>query len=150
MNIYRIAGFICLYLIIFTISCKTARYVIRVTGGDTSTQKLTLVRKDGSSADTIKVHEDDKVLWRIKTGTVHTITNIDDKISIAQPAFITERKPHKKFLSKTWVVKVNRVVKDQFKGTGYVEEFYFIQWKPNGPDSAKTYDPLMQIYPKRL
>jgi hypothetical protein len=149
MNIYRIAGFLSLSLMCFTISCKTSRYVITITDGDTTTQKLHLQRKDGSSADTIKVHEDDKVLWRIKTKTVHAITEIADKISIAQPVFTTERKPHKKFLSKTWVVKVNRVVKDQFKDTGYVKEFYFIRWKANGTDSTKTYDPLMQIYPKK-
>lgn len=149
MNIYRIAGFICLYLISFTISCKTARYVIWVTGSDTTTQNLVLQLKDGPPADSINVHEDDKVLWKIKTNTVHAITKIDDKISTAQPTFITERKPHKKLLSKTWVEKVNRVVKDEFKNTGYVKEFYFIQWKPNGPDSPKIYDPLMQIYPRR-
>jgi hypothetical protein len=148
MNFYHLAFFLGLSLICVTISCKTSRYVINITDGDTSTQKLFLQRKDGSSADTIKVHEDDKVLWRIKTKTVQAITNIADKISIAQPSFITERKPHKKFLSKTWVEKVNRVYKGEFKNTGYVNELYFIKWKPNGPDSAKTYDPLMQIYPR--
>ena len=148
MNSYRIAGLLSLYLLNSIISCKTTTYVINITAGDTTTQKLTLQRTDGSSADTIKVHEDDKVLWRIKTETVHKITDIDDKISMAQPTFITERKPHKRFFSRTWVEKVNRVVKAQFKDSGYVKEFYFIKWKPNGPDSAKTYDPLIQIYPR--
>jgi hypothetical protein len=148
MNSYTIACFLSLSLICFTISCKTSRYVIIITDGDTTTHHLVLQKKDGSSADTIKVHEDDKVLWRIKTTTVHTITKIADKISITQPTFLTDRKPHKKFLSRSWVDKVNRVSMAEFDSTGYVNEFYFIQWKPKGSDSTKTFDPLIRIYPR--
>jgi len=137
------------FLILFTISCKTSRYVITVTDGDTTTQKLVLKRKDGSTADTIKVHEGDKVLWRIKTKAVHAITEIADKISITQPAFLTNHEPHKKFLSRTWVTKVNSVSTAEFDSVGYVKEYYFIKWKPKGADSTKTFDPLMKIYPKK-
>lgn len=146
MNFYRIAGLL-LFLLCSTISCKTSRYVIRVTGGDTTTQKLFLQNKDGSPADTISVYEADKVLWRIKTKTVHAITGIADKISIAQPTFLTDHKPHKKFLSKTWVTKINRFYRSELNDTNCVREYYFIKWKPKGSDSTKTFDPLIKIYP---
>ena len=148
MNFYRVACFLSLCLICFTISCKTSRYVIRITDSDTTTQQLVLLRKDGSSADPIKVREGDRVLWRIKTKTVHRITEIADK-DTTQPKFLTDRKPHKKFLSRTWATKVNKVFEDELKGKDYVNEYYFITWKPRGLDSTRTHDPLMQIYPKR-
>ena len=145
MNFYRVAGFLSLCLICFTISCRT---IIRITDSNSTSQKLVLQKKDGSSADTIKVREGDRVLWRIKTKTVHAITLIDDKPDRTQPKFLTERKPHKKFLSRTWATKVNSVFKEEFKSKGYVEESYFITWKPGGSESPKTYDPLIMIYPR--
>ncbi len=149
MNFYRIAVVLSLPLLCFTISCKTSRHIITITDSDTTTQKLVLQKKDGGSADTIEVRENDRVLWRIKTKTVHAITAIADKISIAQPTFLTDRKPHKKFLSSTWVTKINRVYKSEFKDTNCVREYYFIKWKPKGlnTDSIKTFDPLIKIYP---
>ena len=149
MNFYHVAAFVGLSLIFFTVSCKTSRYVITVTNGDTTTQRLVLKRKDGSAADTINVREGDKVLWRIKTKSVLAITEIADKNSITQPAFLTNHEPHKKSLSRTWVTKVNSVSKAEFDSVGYVKEYYFIKWKPKGPDSTKTFDPLMKIYPKK-
>lgn len=143
MNFYHVAGFLSLSFMYSAISCT--RHVIRITGGDTTSQKLVLQNKDGSSADTIKVHEDDKVLWRIKTDTVHAIVAIDYE---NKSAFLTDRKPHKKFLSRTWVEKVNRVSKDSLKGNGYVDASYLIKWKPKKQPDTLTYDPLMQIYPK--
>jgi hypothetical protein len=148
MNLYRIAGFLSLGLICFTFSCKTSRHIIRITESDATSQKLLLKNKDGSPADTIKVRELDKVLWRIKTKTVRAIAKIDDKSDIIQPKFLTDRKPHKKFLSRAWVTKINSVSKEEFKGKDYVEENYFITWKPRGSESTKTYDPLIMIYPR--
>lgn len=145
MNFCRTIGSLSLSLICLTISCKT---VVSITGVDLASQKLTLQKKDGSPADTIKVKENDKVLWRIKTNKVHSITRIADEVSEAKPVFLTDRTPHKKFLSRSWVFKVNRISKDEFKNTGYVNEFYFISWKPKAADSTITYDPLMQIYPR--
>ena len=89
------------------------------------------------------------MLWRIKTKAVHAITEIADKISITQPAFLTNHEPHKKFLSRTWVTKVNSVSTAEFDIVGYVKEYYFMKWKPKGLDSTKTFDPLIQIYPKK-
>lgn len=146
MNFYNVAGFLSLSFICFTISCT--RHVIRITGGDTASQKLVLQNKDGSPADTIKVHEDDKVLWKIKTKAAQAITAVADKGNEKKPSFLTMRTPHKKFLSRTWVEKVNRVSKDSLKGEGYVDEPYFIKWKPKEQADTLTYDPLMQIYPK--
>jgi len=147
MNLYRLAGFLSLCLIYFTISCT--RHILLIKEGDTATQNLKLLqKKDGTSGDVIKAREGDRVLWRIKTKTVRAIAKIDDKPDKEQPKFLSEHKPRKKFLSKTWATTVNRVVKDEFKGKDHVDEYYFIKWKPRGSDSTKTYDPLIQIYPK--
>ncbi len=145
MKSLRIAGSLSLALISFAISCRT---LVRITDADKSIQKLYLQKKDGSPADSIEVKEGDRVVWKIKTEKVHAITGIGDKIAFTQPNFITHHTPHKKFLSKSWVLKVNRVAEDDFKDTGYVKEYYFISWKTNSLDSTNTYDPLIQIYPR--
>lgn len=147
MNFHRVIGIISFFLLCLIISC-TSRHVIRITDSNTTLQMLTLQLKDGSPADTINVKEGDKVLWRIKTNKVKAINLIGDKPDTILHAFVTDHKPHKKFLCKTWVLKVNQVTHMEFKSKGYFDEYYFIIWKPKGADSSKKYDPLIKIYPQ--
>jgi hypothetical protein len=145
MNVHLLTTILGGSLLCILIACNNSRHIIRVTGVDK--QNLYLKNKNGSPADTIEVREGDKVLWRIKTKEVQSITEISEKPDKPQPQFITGNHAHKKRFSKTWVEKVNLVAQSEFHSKEYVEQFYFIEWLPKGSKDTLKYDPLMRIYP---
>ncbi len=114
--------------------------VINITGSDTTTGNLVLVDRNGNPADTFQVESGQKIKWKIKTTTVKSIESIPPKKAAAHGVF--RKDPRKKFLSRSWKGKT-------IKTEATVSEEYNIIWTDSSGE-RRTYDPLIQVNPRRV
>lgn len=126
---------LCIILFTQLTSCE----VIRVTGANTNSGKLTLKNKKGNSADTFVTTSGKIVKWKIETHTLKSFQKIPPKSS-AENSSVFKNDPHKKFLSKTFKGKLKKTKTVQ-------KEDYSILWEDQ-ENKQHTYDPLIQVNPR--
>lgn len=107
--------------------------------GDHPDGSLDLLDDSSHVADTLAVHATDDITWQIADPNVSAILKIKEK-SIFASHFQT--KPHQVPGSTDWKAKIKL-----YQSTYNTAE-YLIQWK-DAMGNTRTFDPLIQIYPRK-
>lgn len=108
--------------------------VIKITGSDAATGKLTLEDINGHSADVFNVRPGDKMQWLLKTDAVKDITNIYAKPDNPN---VFSNGPRRRGTSPNWGGQID-------SQAGGKTEDYNIDWTdPTG--KPHTYDPKIQV-----
>jgi hypothetical protein len=135
------------YLLSFFVMCLftfcTSPRVVSITAGNTTNDSLTMIDGQGNPADTIRVNYGEEIKWEINdpTSTVLGFDSLPLKPNKNQSGVLDGR-PHKKFLSSSWVGKV----KDSLQLVNGKEEIYNIVWR--GSDGKQhTFDPRIIVNP---
>lgn len=112
-----------------------AAEIIKITGNDAATGKLTLQDVNGKAADTFIIGTGKKMQWLLKTNTIKDVTNIYKKKTTSENVF--SELPGRLGSSRNWGAKIKT-------SAGGKEEDYNIDWIDTA-GNKHTYDPKIQV-----
>ena len=147
-KIFRLCNYFaaCVFIFYISTSCKVAS--ITITSSNTTNGELTLKDSRGNSANVFDTVGGQRIKFIINEGSaVSSIIFISEKKDSDN---ILRRRFHKKFLSKSWKGRIEKIevlrekFKDKVTPEGYIIEEYFIIWEDE-TGKRYIYDPRIQV-----